>query len=258
MRRLAYLACTLLIATVCLAQTAPTAPAQTPNNPVGEIHITMPKPGMTAQYEQARKTHMNFHRAQKDPWSWHTWEIVTGPNTGSYVTGSFGHRWTEFEAREKFAATDRADADRTMVPTTASATMSYAILRTDLSRNPEIPTTMARMATATHYWLDPVDVPAFVEALKRINAGVDKVKYPMKPSRWYQATSGEVPHFVLITDRATWADMEPQERTLDEAMAEAYGQQDGQTLMTSFRRGIKRVVNELMVYRPDLSYIAAK
>ena len=257
MRRHAYLVCILLMAALCAAQTQPSAPAQSSYHPVAEIHITSPKPGMTAQYEQARKTHMAWHRTQKDPWSWQTWEIVTGPNTGGYVTGTFGHRWTEFEAREKFNATDRADAERTMAPTTAMAEMNYAILRTDLSRNPENPT-MPRMAAVTHFWVNAADVPAFTEAIKRINAGITKIQYPAKPSRWYQVMSGEGPHFVMVSDRASWADMEPLDRTIDEAMAQAYGEQEGPALMMSLRKGVKRMSTELIVHRPDLSYVAAK
>jgi len=49
---------------------------------VVEIHINKIKPGMTRQYEEGRKKHMNWHRQQNDAWSWYTWEILTGENTG--------------------------------------------------------------------------------------------------------------------------------------------------------------------------------
>jgi hypothetical protein len=52
---------------------------------------------MSQQYEAGRKKHMAWHKSQNDPWSWHKWEVLTGPNTGSYVVGTFGHNWKDME-----------------------------------------------------------------------------------------------------------------------------------------------------------------
>jgi hypothetical protein len=59
--------------------------------------------------------------------------------------------------------------------------------------------------------------------------------------------------FVQIVDRATWADVEPPE-TLDAALKEAYGD-TGPQLLDQLRHSCSKVVSELPVYRPELSYI---
>jgi hypothetical protein len=85
------------------------------------------------------------------------------------------------------------------------------------------------------------------------------VKYPAKPSRWAQlANGGDSPQFVLQTDRASYADMEPLSKSVDEAMAEAYGKEEGAALMAGLRKSIKRLTTEMRVWRPDLSYMPGK
>ena len=54
---------------------------------------------MTAQWEAGRKAHTAFHAAQKDTWAVYTWQILTGDRSGSYLTASPGHHWSDFDAR---------------------------------------------------------------------------------------------------------------------------------------------------------------
>ena len=78
------------------------AAAQAQPETVCEVHINKVKAGMAAQYEQARAKHMAWHKAQKDAWSWSTYQITTGEDTGAYLISSCGHPWKDFDAREKF------------------------------------------------------------------------------------------------------------------------------------------------------------
>jgi len=84
-----------------------------------EIHINRVKPGMTQQYEAGRKKHMLWHKSQNDAWSWHTWAVLTGPATGSYVVGSFEHNWKDLDGREKFLQADGADVQTSIAPSLA-------------------------------------------------------------------------------------------------------------------------------------------
>lgn len=227
-------------------------------NPVAEVHFNKPKPGMQYQYEEARKRHMAWHKSQNDKWSWVTWEILTGPRTGGFVVASPGHKWAEFDGREQFSAMDAADADKNMAGLLDDQGMSYWIERVDLSRNPNWDKP-AKMVSVTRFLIDPGSVGAFTDAVKKVNAGMDKVKYPVKPSRWFQlANGGDGTQFILHADRASMAEMEPLDKSLDEAMAEAYGKEEGAALMSTLRKAIKNTSTELRVYRADLSYMPGK
>jgi hypothetical protein len=95
----------------------------------------------------------------------------------------------------------------------------------------------------------------FLDAVKKINGAIQKTSYPAKPSRWYAlANGGEAPTFVLVTDRASWADMEPPEKKLEDALKEAYGD-SGPQVLDQLRRSCQRIVTEMSVFRADLSYM---
>jgi len=246
MRKLALVVALLLLATSVLAQSSPQV--------VSEVNFSMPKAGMTAQWESGRKQHSAFHVAQKDTWNIFVWEITTGERSGGYIMASPGHNWKDFDARDAFNKLDRPDVEKTMGASTAGGGTSYYVFRDDLSLT-KPPSTPAKMRTSATYSVIPEHVNDFLDAVKKINAAIQKTNYPTKPSRWYQlANGGDVPTFVLVTDRASWSDMEPAEKKLEDALKEAYGDSGPQTL-DQLRRSCHRIVTEMSVFRSDLSYM---
>ena len=232
--------------------------AQQPGEIV-EIHVNRVKPGMTQQYEAGRKKHMAWHKSQNDAWSWYTWSVVTGPATGSYVVGTFGHNWKDLDGREKFVQADGADSQASIGPSLSGEEQSYYRYRGDLSLSKETvpPTTMISI---THFMVDPSGVNDFVEGIKKVNEGIKKTNYPQAgPSRWYQLVNGgEGPHFVLVGDRTNWASFQaPTDKTLDAMMEEAYGKEQGAAILSSLRKTLRSTLTEALQYRPDLSYVAA-
>jgi len=225
------------------------------------INSQIPKPGEAKQYEAARTKHWGWHKGQKDAWTYYVWQVVSGDNTGAYVVGTLGHAWKELDAREATAKADLADAYATIGPTLARSMASYWTERTDISQSPIAagwsPTPLMAIAT---YLLRPDAVNDFVDAVKKINEGIKKTNYPVPgPSRWYQLVNGgENPTFVLVGDRANWAAFQPNDKTLDAAMAEAYGKDEGAALMASLRKTFHSIHTSIYKYRADLSYIPAK
>lgn len=234
--------------------------AQQSNNIV-VINANYPKPGAAKQYEAARAKHMGWHKAKKDTWNWHVWEVMSGENTGAFIVGSFGHAWKDFDGREAFDKADIADVSATIGPTLARSALSYWSERVDISQNPSTPNSQpAPLLSVTTYLLRPDAVSDFVEAVKKINEGIKKTNYAVSgPSRWYQLVNGgENPTFVLIGERANWAAFSPNDKTLDVAMAEAYGKDEGPALMASLRKTFHSIHTSIYQYRQDLSYIAPK
>jgi hypothetical protein len=234
--------------------------AQQPSS-VAEIHFQQSKPGMTRAYETGRKKHMAWHKSQKDTWSWFTWEVVSGEGTGSYITGTFLHAWKDFDGREKFNQADSVDFDANVGPSVGHSTTRYYVERPDISLSPT-PASLspAPMTAVTVFTLKAESVNDFVEAVKKINEGIKKTKYPQPgPSRWYQLVNGgEGPLFVLVADRESWAAFQANEKTLDAMMEEAYGKEQGAAILASLRKGIRTISSHANKYRPDLSYVAPK
>ncbi len=139
-----------------------------------------------------------------------------------------------------------------MGPYTAGGGTAYYVFRDDLSLT-KPPATPAKMRTTAAYSVIPEHVNDFTDAIKKINAAIQKTNYPAKPSRWYQlASGGDVPTYVLVTDRASWGDMEPPEKKLEDALKEAYGDSSA---LDQLRRSCRRITTEMSVFRADLSYM---
>lgn len=231
-----------------------------PAGNVAQINTQTPGRGMAEKYEAARKKHMGWHKAQKDGWTWLTWEVVSGESSGSYLTGTFGRAWKDFDGRDKFEQQDEADVKKTVGPTVERFFTSYYVRRADLSLNQPTNDPPSAYSALTYFRVRPEGVNEFVEAVKKINEGIKKTNYPLAgPSAWYQLVNGgEGPLFVLAMGRANWAAFAPNEKTLDQMMEEAYGKEQGAAILATLRKSYHSARTETLKYRPDLSYLPAK
>ena len=244
-----------LLSLVVVLFAACLAAAQTaPPDMVCEVHVNKVKPGMITQYEQGRAKHMAWHKSQNDSWSWDTWEITTGPDTGGYLISTCGHAWKDFDGRDKFNTADGANANATMGTSIGSDTVAYYVLRPDVSATPK-PTTPPYLSVI-FFHLKPEGFTDFTSSLKQINAAFEKTSTPRSTAYWYSlANGGSGPEMVLVQERDSMAEMAGKtSKTLDEMVKEAYG--DDTVLMT-LRKAYYHSDSELLHYRADLSYMAA-
>ena len=229
--------------------------AQGPDK-ICDITVTTPKPGASKQFEDARKKHNEFHKAEKDKQPIMVWQITTGPATGKYLTAECGMTWKEMDGKDAMNDRDDTDRQKTMTPTVANSEASYYIFRADLSTGKE-GGAPAKMMTVIHFFVKPSGVTQFTDTIKKINAAVEKTKYPSIPSRWYQlANGGEGPHYVLVTDRNSWGDMQGPEKSMSDMLKEAYGAED--KTLQALRDSFDHTVSELLEYKGAISYIPAK
>jgi len=246
----------LLSIAVCCLAAGVTVAQSTPPDMVCEVHLNKVKPGMTAQYEQGRAKHMAWHKSQNDSWSWTTWEITTGENTGSYLVSTCGHPWKDFDGREKFDIADDANATATMGASIASDTVSYFTLRTDVSAA-YAPAMPSPYLSVVFFHLKPEGLTDFRNAIKQVNDAFTKTNTPRSKSYWYTlANGGRGPEMVLVQERQNMSEMAgASPKTVDDVMTEAYGDQ-GATMLTTLRKAYYGTESELLHYRPDLSYTA--
>jgi hypothetical protein len=238
---------------LCLTAALAVAQAPQPASSVCEIHTNKIKPGMTQQYEQARAKHMAWHKSQNDSWSWAVWETTTGEHTGEYVVVSCNHDWKDFDGRDKFQATDSANANLTMGAYLAGETMAYYVLRPDLSPATS-PGPPPPYLSVSHFFIKPEGVPDFTDAVKKIGAALAKTSPPSR-ANWYSlANGGRGPEFVLVQERKNFAEMQAPAKSLDQIAQEAYGDQ-GAAIMTSARKAQYGTYTELLRFRSDLSYM---
>ena len=228
-------------------------------NNVCRIFFQKPKPGMDAQFEAARKKHNAFHGAQKDTWTWNTFAVQTGDNTGTFVTTTCGHSWKDFDDWEaKMGKVDAADAGASIGPTVQGGRNGFYVYRADMSLAPA-GRPVAPIAAVTIYNLHPGAAPDFIAAVKKINDALSKLPDWPKTSGWLQLINGgEAPTFVLVQDRKNWADFAPLPKSVIDVTTEAYGKDAADQIQKTIRDATASLYTEAATYRQDLSYVPAK
>lgn len=246
-----FLLSVVLLGLPALAQQAPPAPGK-----VAEVFVFSAKPGMDAKLEEGIKLHNGWHRKQNDPTPIFTFQTASGPGTGGYTRVSFGHRWEDYDAREKTDAADTADRAVNMDPYIAGGYPSYYLFLPEVSRPPAGPTP-SPLAEVITFKLQPGSVPEFLYVMKKIHEAIGKTNWPVQ-YEWYALhNGGEVPEFVLVLPKAKWADFNEPEKPFDKMLEEAYGPREAQALLHDFAKTIRSEHTELIRYRADLSYIPA-
>lgn len=236
----------------CVAAFAQTAPADEPQ--IVQVIAGRARLGSEVQYLEARKQHAEFHRAQKDPWAWHVYNVVSGDDTGALITVSSPHKWADHDAREEFVAKDQAEVMKNLMPYALPHSFSFWRVRSDMSRKgaPTADQPPTGYATVQHFILAPEAVPEFIANVKRANAAQDKINAAGPKGLWYQlANGGEGPHFVLVTPRKNWAEM--QAPLVDDVLKQAMGPQ-GAVLIANIRKAMRKTWTELIKHNDDLSY----
>ena len=245
------------IATLSLAIASPGVAQEKPGV-IAEVVVTKVKAGALKAYQEGRKRHMAWHKKQGDPWTWNTWEVTSGADTGAYVTVSFGHHWKDFDTWEgKFGQGDTADVDLNLNPYTESATVSYYEFLADVSRPPASlgPT---KISEVVHFLLKPDKAAAFRHALQRAHEAIGKTNWPVT-YLWYQLwNGGEGPHFVLVLPHNSFAEIAEPEMSFPAMLTKAFGPYETGVILQSFDQSSKSQWSEIIGYRPDLSYVASQ
>jgi len=232
--------------------------AQNVNN-VCRIFFQTPKPGATQAFETARKKHNQFHASQKDTWTWATFEIQTGNNTGTYVTSTCGHSWKDFDDWDKkMGKADAADAAASIGATLQGGRNAFYVYRADMSlgaanRPP------AAITAVTVYSLRPGTAPDFIDAIKKINDALSKQPDWPKTSGWLQlANGGDVPTFVLLNDRQNWGEFAPRDKSPQDVLTETIGKEAADAVFKTIRESTEHLYTEAATFRSDLTYMPAK
>jgi len=183
------------------------AVAQFPPKSIAVTHDIKPKAG--SEFESALKDHLEWHRQQKDTWTYFTWQIMSGERSGHYLVGSPGHDWKDFDERAKFEEADEANVRVTLAPALDSVTHSYYLYRADLSVPMQDQTGPAPYNETITFFLKPdAWLPDMENAIKKVNKAAKKSNYPLHGD-WYGLLNGGENAIVLAISHKNWADFQP-------------------------------------------------
>src|SRR5579859_6587010 len=109
------------------------AGAQQQPKTLASIIFVTAKNGAEQQFEDGAKKHVAWDKEHNYPFAFYAWEIVSGPRTGQYVVGTFGHDWKDFDGHEALDRESGADVMANIAPATASHSVSYFALMPQIS-----------------------------------------------------------------------------------------------------------------------------
>ena len=249
---LKVLAATLLLAVVPAA--AQTTRARRPRGLAARIVVIRPKEGRQQQFEEGYRRHLDWHRANKDPWVWYGWQVVGGERLGYFIDGTFGRHWEDFDAAVSPAA-DAADNAANVAPYGDFLSVAHYALLPDLGRDHFLeegrPSPFVELRT---YRVRPGREAEFEEALRGLRATASARRYAC-----YKLVNGG--------EHATYLLFLPHDRlsglgnsTIPLAVpgggrAQPRAAKRWQDLLGS---AVEAGRSELLRYRPDLSYFPAR
>ena len=239
---------------VALLSVAPVLAQKSPD--VCQISIWKVKPGAAAAWAEGRKKHMEFHKQQKDAFTWYTWEVINGDRAGNFLTGTFDHYWKDFDGREAFDALDAADLAKTSGPATESSSDGYWIHLGEASRLEPAATGPSKYSQLVHYY---VRSPTC-----RASRMLSKRSRPSSTSSPGRSTPAGTACRAAATDRttcsrsaATATRTSLRRRRPCPVLTESMGALQATELLDDVRGSTERLYSEIIRFRPDLSYIPA-
>lgn len=217
------------------------------------IHCVDVQPGAQARFEEGVKRHMDWHRKQKDTWSWASWTVLTGPDAGRHCSGTFDHKWEDFDKPAVSMQADEADVMVSFGPFIQKHEASFWRRLTAVSRPAPEPAPMSSVVMfETRFGTED----EFNSLIGEFHEAIGKTQMPWK-YQWYAlASGGGGGTYALVLPRANFASFNPSGKPFNEMLQEAYGKTAATALLDRWHKVVERTENHLIKSRPDLSYMA--
>lgn len=225
--------------------------AQSPG-PIAKIYLIKVKPGMGQKFEEAYKTHLDWHREQKDSWVWEMWQYETGPRAGQYVVVTPGHKWSDFDDRGEMGKADGEHAEKTLLPLVDSLEPFFSQVIPEVSRMPQGMDDVA-VARVTDHHVRPGMEFEFMKLIGTIAKAMADSE-GAGPLFWDRSLTGAGGVYTMIEMLPDWASLAPPEKPMLQRLTEKLGAMETAKMVETYSKCVERTERQLVTYRRDLSY----
>lgn len=218
------------------------------------IVVIKPKEGMQKQFEEGYKRHLEWHRRNKDTWTWYGWQIIAGDRLGYFMDGTFGHRWEDFDAPVS-PAEDAADNAANVTPYADFLSLGHYALRPDISRGSLLEDRMpSPFLELLSYHIRPGREAEF-EALVRKSNGARARISPSARYTWYQLINGgEQSTYILLLPLNKLSELQFSQKLVAGFLGESNTSKNARRADSV----VGEVRSETLRYRADMSYFPGK
>ena len=220
---------------------------------IARVYVLTPMPGKAVAFEQALKTHAAWRMQAGDPWTWSVFNIITGEHAGSYLVGSWGHKWADLDAYDAgFGAKGSARFDTDVGPLLASWTSWIQVGDTANARMPETDEGF-NLVTFILYDVKPDKWRAFQAAVSAVDKALAKNNYPGHWAWFTRQDGGRGPVRGLAVFNKDWAGFQEPDPNALQLVTKEYGSDMTDHILQDFTGSYYSAELEMMRWRPDLS-----
>ncbi|WP_456429989.1 hypothetical protein [Rhodocaloribacter sp.] len=228
-------------------------PAQARQNDVTQAWAMQPKMGHDSALQTALAAHVRWRQEHNDPWTWVTFEVITGPNVGTLIARSGQHTWADFDAYQTWehgAAADR-HFETTVAPHLVAIRSAITVGDEENTYWPEDPAE-ARFVNVIGFDIHSGMMEQFVEGVSAYHKTIVENDFPAYHYVEYNA-SGDTHDVYVVIPGGSMADFARPEKTVDQLMAEVHGEKAFKALQESVDAAVEGSESFMAVHRPDLS-----
>lgn len=248
-RRRRYVA----MAALAVALGAPEAsPASDQHADLVMMHSLTVAPASVAAFEAAMKTHNSIHERYRDPWRWDCWQLIGGPQLGTYVIRTEGRRWEDMGSHAELRAADRVDFFANVAPHLTAMSGSQRVLISRAGTGP--PSTADPKLIELHLFRLEPGQPLPLGDIAKVSLASHGGTQPNEIS-WYRWVTGETSKTVveLVIRHNDWATL----HDFEERAAKLFRPSAAETAgaLGALLERLERVRESyLYVHRGDLTY----
>ncbi len=243
----------LPLAAMCLAPLA--CLAQTSTGTTDLVVTETPKPDMTAKYEQGVKDVDAYAQSHGDTTGSAAFAVVTGPQRGTIVILS-PFRWADADHPPSYEAGLQREIAKNIDPYLATPyRLSFVQSLPNLGNPGQANGGPDKYYEVITLQIKPGKMNDFLAAVTQISSAEQKNNPSPNPVIFYQLLfGGDASEITVAIGHPNLADFGRAGKSIDEVLRETYGGDVATSVMVSLDGSIASEENEIVEYRPDLSF----
>ncbi len=217
-------------------------------------HITA-RDGQAKALEEAITDYHHYMGDKKGAWHWNWYEVMTGPDTGTYIARSGSHNWEDLDAADMETDWGKAAAAKfakEVQPHIADLDVSITRTEMDLGMWPESMDGY-KYFQITRWYVRPGSQSEFYQGLKKIDGILKKSGWKNHYAFVYVVSGGHGNEVLLVSPHKNFADMAPKEPNFMTVMNQAMGEDEAKAFFAKWGQTFKSGDDWMLRYRPDLS-----
>jgi hypothetical protein len=206
------------------------------------------KDGHSAAFEKAVAAHAKqFHTGH---WKWRVYQVLSGPDGGSYQINEGPNSWTDLEGRGDLGAAHNKNYETTLLPhISKSSPEAYMEFQDKHSTTPL--GNYSAKALITHAYVKPGRMPAYMEALKTNKAVWEKRGYNV--AVWRSFASGPAQVGIVYRLKNGFKDFDIDDGPYKAAYDEINGAGSYDKYLEEIVRDVESYSSDMIEYSPNLS-----